>query len=185
MVIERGANRDFVQLVDKNTGEVLESYWKEKRGKPSGRPPGKQPGFFRLWRTNWRNIGGVRKLRFYDAGVFFHLVQYLGWQTPWLVDGKTGRNLSETDIADLLELDVSNCRKVLKRLCDAGLLSISNNGQGRPIGVRLNPHLVFYGKLVKDLADVAEFDKSAWQPPIKIRFREDGVYETQLDKGVY
>lgn len=170
---ERTQTKEFVSIADVHTGEVIDQFWRERRAKPSGRPPdGRTPEFFRVYRTNWVDLVRKRRVTFNEIGVLMSLLAFVGWESCFLVHPKTGENLSEVELAELLGVDRKRLRESIQDLNRKGLVAIVKRGEGRSNHYLLNSHVVFFGKYMKDLSEHAAFAKVEYQPVVPIVYKE-------------
>lgn len=167
------SGRTHVRVSDAVSGEVVAAYWEETRGKPSGRPPRRTDAeFMKIYRSNWADICKHRRLSFTEAGVLMHLLAFVGWESNFLVHPKTSENLSESELAELLDCDRSTLHLALKALNNKGVISIVRRGDGRPNHYLFNSHIAFFGKYMKDIHEHEVFADVAYKPVTYIKYRE-------------
>ena len=164
----------FRQIIDTETGEVIKEYWVIDTDKLPGRPTGgKKAHFLKLYTTNWRDIVVNKRLNPYEAGIFSMLLAYVGWQSPYIVDPKTGKNMSESEISSLLQIDRSQLHRTIQQLVDKGLVAKINKGNGRESHFMLNTNVCFNGNAIFDINDHVVFTKDcAYKPPVEIKYRQ-------------
>lgn len=177
--VTNAGDKEHFTITDAETGEILNSYWKVKQDRLSGRPPKKKDKdlsrshFFKIYRTNWVNLVKKKKLTMYEFGLFAQLMAYVDWQSPYLVHPRTKENMNESEIAGQLDMDRTHIHNSLMALCDKGLIAKVNKGRGRPSHFMLNTNVVFYGSQIKDINDHITFIKDcAYQPKVLLRYNE-------------
>lgn len=192
VIKERIGTKEFVQLVNAETGEIEYALWNEQKKKPTGRPPErtKTPEFFKVYRTNWMDIVLKKRLTLAEIGFFMSLLVFVDWESNFLVHPKTKENLSAREIADLLGIDHSNVLEYLSRLNKKGIIAILNvGGKGCPNHYLLNSNLVFRGIKAKDLNEIERFNKDCpYIPPVKVNYEPRILpkQEEEMDeKGIY
>lgn len=168
--------RKHVRVLDKETGDVVSQYYEEARSKPSGRPQkpldGREAEFMKVYRTNLLDVCHNRRLTFNEAGVLMHLLSFVSWESNFLVNPKTKENISESEMADYLKCDRSTLHDALTALNDKGMISIVKRGNGRPNHFLFNSHIAFFGKYMKDLNEHTVFGNVAYEPPVRIKYKE-------------
>lgn len=114
-----------------------------------------------------------RKITPYEAGIFLMLISVVNWQSPYLVHPETNVLMNENNIADYFELNRPQLHKTLKVLNDSGLISIVNNGKGRPNHYLVNANIAFNGRTVNDIKHLDNFGEACeYQPPSIIKYKE-------------
>ncbi len=170
---ERVGTKEYVTITDSETGEIIDGFWRERREKPSGRPPERQRvRFFKVYEKNWADIIDKKKLTFQEVGVFMTLLRFIDWESNFLVHPKTGKNLSGREIAELLGVDKNRMNDYLNRLNDKGLLAIIKRGRGAPNHYILNTNVVFKGNMIREINEHNVFDSCAYEPVVRIKYKE-------------
>jgi hypothetical protein len=171
---ERANNgKVYKTIIDKETGELIKGYWVEEKDTPTGRPPGKRAHFLKIYRTNWLDIVIRKHLSPYEAGVFSLLITFLDWKSPYIVHPNTGKNLNESELADLLKIDRAQLNSTIQSLCDKGMLKKVYGGKGRPNHFMINTNIAFYGNTIKDLNDHTTFIKDCtYKPAVEIKYKQ-------------
>lgn len=166
--------KTFREIIDADTGEIIKEYWIVERDKLPGRPEGgKKAHFSKLYTTNWRDIVSNKRLTPYETGVFSMLIAYIDWQSPYVVHPKTGRNMSESEIASMLQISRSQLHDTLVSLVNKGLVAKVNKGNGRESHFMLNTNVCFNGNTIRDINDHDVFLKDcAYKPPVEIKYRQ-------------
>lgn len=168
-----GNGKTYRTIVDKDTGELIKGYWIEEKDTPTGRPPGKRAHFLKFYRTNWLDIVLKKHLTPYETGVFSLLLAFLDWQSPYIVHPNTGKNLNESELADLLKIDRAQLNTTIQVLCDKGMLKKVCGGKGRPNHFMINTNVAFYGNTIKDINDHITFVKDCvYKPTLEIKYKE-------------
>jgi len=172
---EKTGNKEHVTITDIETGEIINSFWRERRKAPSGRPAeGKKPHFYRVYCSNWNDIIDKKRLSFAEIGVLMSLMRFVDWESNFLIHPRTGNNLNASEIAKLLKKDRGSLDEHIKRLYDKGLVSIVKcGGSGYENHYILNSHILFKGNKMKDLNEHQRFSKDCpYQPPVPIRYKQ-------------
>lgn len=164
----------YREIIDVETGEIIKSYWIAEMDKLPGRPErGTKAYFVKLYRTNWRDIVSSKKLTPYEIGVFSMLLAYVDWQSPYIVHPKTGKNMSESEIATILNIDRSRFHVTVQGLVNKGLVAKVSKGSGRESHFMLNTNICFHGNTIRDVNDHNVFAKDcAYKPALEIRYRQ-------------
>mgnify|MGYP000880608263 CR=1 FL=1 len=164
----------YRQIIDADTGEVIKEYWISETDKAPGRPRGgKRAHFIKLYTTNWQDIALNKRLTPYEAGIFALLMACVDWQSPYIVNPKTGKNMSESEIASTLHISRSQLHDTIQCLVDKGLVAKVNKGAGRESHFMLNTNVCFNGNTIRDINDHVVFAKDcAYKPSVDIKYRE-------------
>lgn len=168
---ERAGNSTFQTISDFETGEVYNEKWLVDYHKQPGR---RHSGayFIKLYRTNLMQIAKEKKLDLNEAGLLFMLLSVLGWQTPYIVNPETKKNMSCSDIADYLSLDRKYVGTLLDRLVDKGMISKVVNGKGRANSYMINTNVAFWGKTIDDTNHLDVFNNCEYEPDLVIKYRK-------------
>jgi len=173
---EKTPNKEFITITDIETGEILDQFWRERRKKPSGRPPdgGKQPNFYRVYCTNWADVIDRKRLTFSEIGVLMSLMRFVDWESNFLIHPITRQNLSCQEIAKLLNTERNRLNEHMEVLHKKGLLAIVKcGGNGFPNHYILNTNILFKGNRIKDVNEHKRFIKDcAYEPPVKVKYKE-------------
>jgi len=160
-------------IVNKDTGEIIKDWWVEEKDTPTGRPPGKKAYFLKTYRSNWLDIAVNKRLTPYEAGIFSMISAFLDWQSPHLVHPKTGKNLNESEISQLLKIDRAQVNKTMQALCQKGFIKKISGGNGRANHFIMNTNIVFYGSTIKDINDHKTFTKDcSYDPVLKMKYQQ-------------
>lgn len=171
--IETVNGKDFIRYTHKETGEVLDQFWDErKRGRPGRKPKGRDFEFFRLYRTNWLDIIRKHKLTVHEGGFLMFMLGFIKWESTFLVHPDTGELLTVSSLADLLGLDRSNVSEMLDRLNRKGFIIICKKGDGRANNFMFNTNVAFFGKYLKDLTEHDAFKMKEYQPAARLEYKE-------------
>lgn len=161
------SGKKHVIITDAETGEVIKEYWTEDTDNPGGRPAGgKKVHFMKLYKTNWLDIVMNKRLTPYETGIFSMLFAFLDWQSPYIVHPKTHKNLNESELAELLQVDRAQLNVTLQSLCDKGMIKKVYGGCGRPNHFVLNTNVIFHGNSIKDANDHMTFIKDCSYKPL-------------------
>jgi len=172
---ERTNANEFVRIVDAETGEVIDQFWRERRSKPSGRPPGgRKPHFMKVYAANWRQIVKEKRLTPVETGVLFMCLAFVGWESNFLVHPKTRKNLGCSELADLIGYSRQGLQPILESLTRKGLIATVKTGDGRANNYILNSHVVFWGNRIGDLSEHEVFNSEAcgYVPAVRVMYRE-------------
>ena len=170
---ENTANGSFQVISDKETGEILSEQWINKSNKKPGRKPNSEKiHFIKIYKTNLHQIVKDKKLEMNEAGLLFCLLPYIGWQTAYIVNPVTGKNINESEIAHELEKDRSHIHDILEKLVSKGMISKVVRGKGLPNHFMININIAFWGKAIDDLSHVDVFNDCAYVPEIKIKYNK-------------
>lgn len=176
LITERVGSKEYKEIVDKETGEILNSFWNGRTNGPFEKKVNEGGHFFKLYKTNLIQIvtekAKEKRLELDEAGLLFMLVALLGWQTPYLINPNTNRMMSCSEIADFFGRDRANIHKLLERLISKGLVSKVVNGNGRSNYYMLNPNLIFNGKTIDDLKHLDIFKNCPYEPKKYINYRK-------------
>jgi len=164
----------YREIIDSDTGETIKGYWIAELDNLPGRPQGgKRAHFLKLYTTNWQDIVSHKRLTPYEAGVFAMLLAYVDWQSPYIVHPKTNKNMSESEIAVILQLSRSQLHETIQSLVDKGLMAKVNKGNGRESHFMLNTNVCFNGNVIRDINDHNVFTKDcAYKPVVEIKYRQ-------------
>lgn len=177
---EKGKYR---QYVDTETGEVSEKEYLRSFYVKDGHyllqidpslkdEKGRQPWFFRIYRTNWMDLILRKRLSIHELGVLVALMTFLDWESNYLVHPKTKELLSLNKLAELLQTNRDQLDKTIKSLNDKGLVAITSKGKGRGKAFQLNSHVLFYGEKFRDLNEHKVFDDCAYEPVVDKRYKQ-------------
>ena len=171
---ERTGSKEYITISDVETGEVIDAYWRERRNRPSGRPPdkAKSPDFYKVYSTNWKYILKKKNLSLNEIGFFFSLLMFVEYESNFLVHPKTRKNVSCREIAEVLGMDKMNVNELLKRLQEKGLLAAVTIGRGYPNHYILNTNIVFKGNKIKNPSEHERFNDSPLELPIVVKYTE-------------
>lgn len=170
---EPHGNRDHVRILDAGTGDVMASYWEERRSKPTGRPPGgKEARFVRLYQSNWVDIVREKRLSLTELGLLTALLAFVGWESNFLVNPDTGKNASVSDVSRLLGMDRSRVHEGLVALNKKGFIALLKLGDGRDNHVLFNSNVGLFGKRLKDKAEHDAFSDVPYKPKVVINHKE-------------
>lgn len=169
---ERIGNTIYEVITDAQTGEIIHEGWiTETKNKP-GIKRDRSAYFIKLYRTNLIQIIKEKRLSFVEAGAFLSLLSIAGWQTPYIVNPETGKNMSCSEIAEYLNMDRKYIQNLLDRLVSKGMLSKVLNGNGRSNHYMINPNVAFYGKTIDDINHLEIFKTCSYEPKVYIRYRK-------------
>lgn len=169
---EKTGNSTYRTISDYETGEVLDEKWiVENRGKP-GVKKNNSAYFVKLYRTNLMQIAKSKKLDLNEAGLLFMILSVSGWQTPYIVNPDTKKNMSCSDIAEFLKLDRKYVGNLLDRLVDKGMISKVVNGKGRANSYMINTNIAFWGKTIDDTNHLDVFNNCPYEPEISVKYRK-------------
>jgi len=173
---ENASNKEFVTITDIETGEIIDQFWKERQKSPSGRPPGnetKNPYFFKVYTSNWRNVLKKKQLTPYETGVFMMCLAFVGWESNFLIHPKTKDNLNCSSLAALLSIERTQLYNTMQTLNKKGLIAVVKCGDGQSNHYMLNSNIVFWGNKIKDKAEHERFTQDCpYDPPIKVKYKE-------------
>jgi hypothetical protein len=171
---ETRSGKTFTTITNLDTKEEIDSFWTEQRRNPSGRPPdGKQPHFYKLYKTNWNEIVKRKHLQPYEAGVFFMVLSFVGWESNFIIHPKTGANLNCSQLADLLDIERMQLANTMQALNRKGLIAIVKCGDGNSNHYMLNSNVVFWGSKIKDVSEHSRFIKDCpLELPIELKYKE-------------
>lgn len=161
-------------IVNSDTGEVVSRKFIKESDLPSGRKPeARQPHFYKLYSTNWKDIVKKKHLTPYEAGVFFMVLSFVGWESNFLVHPKTGQNLNCSQLADLLSIERKQLFDTMQTLNRKGLIAIVKCGDGNSNHYMLNSNVVFWGSKIKDTSEHSRFIKDCpLELPIELKYKE-------------
>lgn len=171
---ERAGKSTYEVITDAETGEILHEGWlTESKNKPgAGNKLDKSAYFIKLYRTNIIQIAKEKRLDLVEAGLFLLLFSIAGWQTPYIINPATCKNMSCSEIADYFNMDRKYIQELLDRLVSKGMLSKVLNGNGRANHYMINPNVAFYGKTIDDLNHLEVFKTCPYEPKVYIKYRK-------------
>lgn len=171
--VEKAGNKRHKTITDVNTQEVIAEYWENNTSKPVGRPVGKKVHFIKIYKTNWLDIAKTKMFTPYEVGIFALLLAFLDWQSPYLVDPNTGKNLNESEIAEILQIDRAQLHNTIQSLVDKGIIAKISKGNGRPNHFMINTNIAFHGNTIRDLNDHTVFAKDCnYKPIVEVKYSE-------------
>ena len=169
----RSGSKEFVEIKDAETDQIINQHWEiSKQGKYNGHQKGDGTRFFKVYATNWRDVVAKKRLSLVETGLFFSLLSFLDWESPYLLHPDTHKLLSGSGIAHLIGHDRKHVDEILCRLVEKGMLAKVNCGIGHSCAYMLNSNLVHFGKYMKDLNDHYNFEKCSYEPVIKTMYHE-------------
>lgn len=173
---EKSGNSTYRTITDVNTGELLDSSWLNKSEKKPGRIPKGSAYFVKLYKTNLIQIvtekAKEKRLDLDEAGLLFALLAISGWQTPYIVNPYTDKNMNCSEIADFLGRDRKHIQNLLDRLTSKGMVSKIVNGNGRANYYMINPNVAFYGKTIDDTKHLDVFKTCPYTPSKYVDYRK-------------
>jgi len=173
---EKTGNSTYRVITDAETGEIIDEGWLSKSDKKPGRMQKGSAYFVKLYKTNLIQIvtekAKEKKLNLDEAGLLFMLLAISGWQTPYIVNPYTDRNMSCSEIADFLSRDRKHVQDLLDRLISKGMISKIVNGNGRSNFYMINPNVAFYGKTIDDTKHLDVFKTCLYEPKKYIDYRK-------------
>jgi DNA-binding MarR family transcriptional regulator len=173
---ERAGNSIYQTITDVETGEEMARKWLTESDKKPGKPKDAGAYFVKLYKTNLLQIATEKakekKLTLDEAGLFFMLFAIAGWQTPYIVNPDTGKNMSCSEIADFLNRDRAHLHDLLDRLVSKGMISKVFNGNGRSNYYMINPNVAFYGKTIDDTKHLDVFKTCPYEPQKYVDYRK-------------
>lgn len=175
---EKTGSKEYVEIVDAKTGELVGSFWKAYIKKPPGRPQAKSPRvsrvqFCKVYTTNWNDIIDKKSLSLTEIGFFMSLMRFVNWESNFLVHPRTKQNLNASSIAELLKIDRGSVFIYLERLNKKGMLCVVKCGDGYPNHYILNSNILFRGNKIKDMSEHRRFlEDCPYQPPVAIKYVE-------------
>lgn len=187
---EKAGTKEHVVITDVETGEIIDQFWTERRKKPSGRPPKKEYNlysFYKVYEINWKSLINrmvKRKgLSFNEIGFFVCLFVFLDYESNFLVNPKTKKNLSGREIAEHLGVDHKFANEMLNRLREKGLLAVVATGKGNPNHYILNTNVVFKGNKIRNISEHDRFVGSTLGLPVDVIYeeREIGQHDQEHD----
>jgi len=172
---ERANNSILRVITDIETGEIIDQTWiHETKSKPGRKE--NVAHFIKLYKTNLMQLvtekAKEKKLDLNEAGLFFMLLAISGWQTPYIVNPISKKNMSCSAIADYLGLDRKNVANLLERLIAKGMISKVVNGNGRANHYMINPNIAFWGKTIDDLNHLDVFKDCPFKPKVYIKYKK-------------
>lgn len=132
----------------------------------------KEPYFYRVYRANWDDIVRKKRLTMTERGVLVSLMTCLSWESNYLVHPDTGEILNQTQLAKVLRVDRPSLSDALDRLQSKGLVATVDRGNGREKAYQLNSHVLYYGRLIRDINEHKIFDDSAYEPVVRKNYRQ-------------
>jgi DNA-binding MarR family transcriptional regulator len=174
--LEKAGNSTYRTITDAETGELIDEGWLNKTNKKPGRMQKGSAYFVKLYKTNLTQIvtekAKEKRLSLDEAGLLFMLLAISGWQTPYIVNPYTDKNMSCSEIADFLNKDRKHIQDLLDRLISKGMISKIVNGNGRSNFYMLNPNVAFYGKTIDDTKHLDVFKTCPYEPKKYIDYRK-------------
>lgn len=165
--------KTITRVIDAMSGEIISvTHTEQKQGEPQNRSKLKQAYFYKLYATNWQDIVKKKRLTFTEIGLFMSLVAFLDWESQFLIDPYTGKNLSCSKIATILSTDRAHVSEIMDRLCDKGLISKVMRGSGCSCHFMLNSNVVHFGKYMKDLRHVEVFKDCKYNAPTDVKYSQ-------------
>lgn len=170
---ERVNGKEFVQITDVETGEIIDQYWHSRTNNAKqGRTP-KKPEFFKVYRANWLDIVLKKKLTISETGFLMSLMAFVDWESNFLVHPKTHKNLSCRNIADLLDIDKNQALEYMDKLNKKGLIAIVKFGEGYPNHYIINTNVLFRGSCIKDINEHDRFMRDCpYEPVTEIKYKQ-------------
>lgn len=162
-------------IYNAETDEPISRTFIKESDKPAGRVPknGKQPHFYKLYKTNWNEVVKKKHLTPYETGVFFMLLSYVGWESNFLVHPKTGVNLNCSQLSTMLNIARSQLDETLKTLNRKGFIAVVKCGDGGANHYMLNSNVVFWGSKIKDESEHYRFiHDCSLELPIELKYQE-------------
>jgi DNA-binding MarR family transcriptional regulator len=169
---EHTGNSTLRVITDKRTGEVLSQDWINTSKVKPGRPNKQDAHFIKLYRTNLIDIVKYKKLDLNEAGLLFLILSLIGWQTPYIINPSTGKNMSAAEIATYLSMDRSHISDILDRLTAKGIITKVSRGNGRSNHYMINVNIAFYGKTIDDINHINVFKDCAYEPKLEIKYKQ-------------
>lgn len=170
---ERVSGKEFVSIVDKSTGEVIDQYWHNRSNSPKTGYTGRKPEFYKVYKTNWQDIVLKKKLDISEIGFLMSVMAFVDWESNFLVHPKTRANLSCRDIAELLNMSPNHTKDYMDRLNSKGLIAIVKCGQGYPNHYIINTNILFRGNKMKDINEHNRFMQDCpYTPPVDIKYKQ-------------
>jgi DNA-binding MarR family transcriptional regulator len=174
--LEKAGNSTYRTITDAKTGEVIDEGWLNKSSNKPGRQYSFGAYFVKLYKTNLLQIitekAKEKRLDMDEAGLLFMLLSIAGWQTPYIVNPYTDKNMSCSEIADFLGRDRKHIHDLLERLTSKGMISKIVNGNGRSNYYMINPNVAFYGKTIDDTKHLDVFKTCPYEPKKYIDYRK-------------
>lgn len=168
---EISGNSTYETISDFETGEIYNQKWLVGYHKEPGRRK-TSAYFIKLYRTNLMQIAKDKKLDLNEAGLLFMLLSIIGWQTPYIINPDTKKNMSCSDIADYLGLERKYTGSLLDRLVDKGMIGKVVNGKGRANSYMINTNVSFWGKTIDDTNHLDVFANCSYEPEVYIKYRK-------------
>lgn len=170
---ERVNGKEFIQITDTDTGEVIDQYWHNRSNKPTHGYTGKKPDFFKVYRTNWLDIVLKKKLEIDEIGFLMAIMAFIDWESNFLVHPKTRKNLSCRNIADLLRIDKNYTLECMNKLNKKGLIAVVKFGDGYPNHYIVNTNVLFRGSKIKDMNEYNRFAQDCpYQPVVDVKYKQ-------------
>lgn len=170
---ERVKGKEFISIVDKDTGEIIDQYWHNRSNSPNRGYTGRKPEFYKVYRTNWQDIIMKKRLTLNEVGFLMSVMAFAGWESNFLVHPKTGVNLSCRDIAELLHMTAEEVSDYMERLTSKGLIAVVKCGQGYPNHYIINTNVLFRGSKMKDLNEHNRFTQDCpYAAPVEIKYKQ-------------
>lgn len=173
---EKSGKSTYRTITDVETGEIIDESWINKSDKKPGRSEKGSAYFVKLYKTNLIQIAmeksKEKRLTLDEAGLFYFLFSISGWQTPYIVNPFTDKNMSCSEIADFLGRDRKHIQELLDRLISKGMVSKVVNGNGRANYYMINPNIAFYGKTIDDIKHLDIFKTCPYEPKKYIEYRK-------------
>jgi len=151
---------------------VLSRDWINNSKVKPGRPNKQNAHFIKLYRTNLIDIVKHKKLDLVEAGLLLLILSLVGWQTPYIINPVTGKNMSAAEIATYLNQDRGHTSDILDRLTNKGIITKVSRGNGRANHYMLNVNIGFYGKTIDDINHVNVFKDCAYEPRLEIKYKQ-------------
>lgn len=170
---EKTGSKEYVTITDVETGDLIDGFWRVRRTQKQMEHAHKiRARFIKLYEKNWTDIVRRKRLDPYDTGIFVMLTCFMDWESNYLVHPDTRHNLSCSELADLLGVSRTHLHECLERLNAKGLVAIVKRGTGAPNHYLLNTNVVFKGSKIKDINEHQVFEKCAYEPAERIKYRE-------------
>jgi hypothetical protein len=172
---EQVGNKFFVQYINRDTGEVMDSHWEEHAKAPRGKPTpeGRKPYFIKWYRTNWQGIVRSRMLTPYEAGIYSMMVAFLDWESCFVIHPDTNKPFNESSFASFLGMSQSQMHETVHSLRQKGLISRLQGKDGLPANLLINPNVSFWGSRMKDTRHQQHFtgETCEYKPQVTVKYR--------------
>ncbi len=179
-------DKELRTITDAETGELYAKKWKVPMDGLPGRPQGKgqrKYSFFKVYCTNWTEIVSSGLLSLTERGLLMSLMCFVDWESNFLVHPDTGKNLSATEIAELLSIDRSTMMDYLDRLQEKGMLTVVKRKERVANHYILNTNVLFKGNKMKSMREYDIFNADGWayEAPVSVKYRKSERTDDEQD----